>query len=82
MKYGLVQAAQVGWAEEKFLAMALVVAVGMVAMVGMDITMAVILRVVLHMEMLICLVNLVVEVEMLVYRVQLQVEGSLVSFWI
>ena len=46
---------------------AIQVVVGMVAMARVDITMAVILRMTLHMEMLICLVNLVGKVEMLVY---------------
>ncbi|KAJ9677973.1 hypothetical protein PVL29_022760 [Vitis rotundifolia] len=48
-----------------------------VGMVRMDITMAVILRKVLHMEMLIGLVNLAMEVEMSIYQVRLQAEGSL-----
>lgn len=43
----------------------------MVAKVGLDVMMAVVLRVVYHMGMQVCLVNWVVEVEMEVQRVLL-----------
>ena len=48
-----------------------------VGTVRMDTIITVTLRVMLHMEVLIDLVNLVTEVEMSIYRVRLQVEGSL-----
>ena len=57
------QAVLVDWVEEGFTGMVLVVVEGMGEMVGMDITMAISLRVVPHMGMLICLVNLAVAVE-------------------
>lgn len=55
----------VGWVEEGILKMVLVVEAGMEDMVAMDIIMEISLRVVLHMGMLICHVNLVVAVEII-----------------
>ena len=48
-----------------------------VGTVRMNTIITVTLRVMLHMEVLIGLVNLVTEVEMSVYRVRLQAKGSL-----
>jgi acetolactate synthase regulatory subunit len=56
--------------------MVLAVVVAMVVKEGLDVTMVVVLRVVSHMGMQICLVNLVVEVEMKARLSQLQVVVS------
>lgn len=74
-----VQAALVGWVKEEFLKMVLVVAVDMVAKAGMDIILAILSMVVLHMEILIYPVSLVVVVEMIALVVQLLVVVLLVS---
>jgi len=74
-----VQAALVGWVKEEFLIMVLVVVADMVAKAGMDIIVAILLMVVLHMEILIYPVSLVVVVEMIALVVQLLVVVLLVS---
>lgn len=53
----------------------------MVVKVGLDVTMVVVSRVVYHMGMLICLVNLVAELEMTLQGILLLVVVSLVSLY-
>lgn len=69
-----------GWVGEGILKMVLVVEAGMEDMVGMDITTAILLRVVPHMGILIYPVNLVVAVEIVAWLVQLQVVALLVRY--